>query len=132
MEPETEHRPWSVYVDVSGSMTVYTSVAWGFLRSLPPGSKAYAFSGVVVDADIHSDRVQSNGYTNYVAVAEHILAREVRNVLVVSDDTEPLPPKLVKALRDHCDLVYVSVRDGVKPESTLSDAACAHIILPDA
>lgn len=131
MEPETEHRPWSVYVDVSTSMTAYTSVAWGFLRSLPSGSKAYAFSGVVVEADIHSDRVQSNGYTNYVAVAEHILANDIRNIIVVSDDTEPLPPKLVKALREHCDIVYVSVRDGVKPESTLSDAACSHIILPN-
>ncbi len=121
--PEEELKPWNVYIDVSGSMKAYASLAWSIVRTLPAGSKLFAFSGVVVEADPDATKVQTDGMTSYEAVADHIMETAPARVLVISDDTDKITPKKLAWIRDNVELSYVNTRSSSRPRYTFTDAA---------
>lgn len=128
-DPEQRESPWAVYLDVSGSMRAYASIAWAVMRSLPEGSTLHVFSGFVADADPTASKVLSDGLTSYNAVADHILATGATDVIVVTDDQDSLSKDRLDKLKD-VNLTVVCIGDGVKPPRTFSDAASTRIDLP--
>lgn len=127
-QPQVEDRRVNVYVDVSGSMSAYASSTYALIRSLPEATKAYAFSGVVVDFDPSSGGVHTNFTTCYDAVAEHVLASGCSHAVVVTDDDDSLSETNLKLLRERVDIVCVCVRAGVKRSRCFSDAATTTIL----
>ncbi len=124
--PEEERKPWNVYIDVSGSMKAYASLAWSIVRTLPEGSKLFAFSRTVVEVDPDASKVMTDGGTSYEAVADHIIETAPSRVLVISDDTDRIPMKKLRWIKENVELTYVNTRSGFLPHHTFSDAA-AHV-----
>jgi hypothetical protein len=102
-----------LYVDVSGSMTVYYSYIpyiYDALRRIR--GRIYQFSTEVVEVDQDDRFLHTTGGTDFDRVAEHILERGTRSLILVSDGCGILDKTNLTALAKQLEcLVYLKVRE---------------------
>ncbi len=102
-----------LYVDVSGSMSVYYGYIpyiYDALRRIR--GRIYQFSTEVVEADPDDRFLHTSGGTDFDQVAEHILERGTRSLILVSDGCGNLDKTNLNALARQLEgLVYLKVRE---------------------
>lgn len=101
-------EPMKMYIDVSGSMKEY----WSLARPLSLAFDKYCdeffqFSTEVVKVSPEDNRIHSTNGTSYDSVASHILDNKFRRVVVVTDNTDSISKNLHSLLKSNLDFLYL-------------------------
>jgi len=115
-----EQQELIVYTDVSGSMTSWYSVALYITQQLKEfGCDLYQFSTIVCKpVPGRDDNVfWGTGGTDFDTVAEHIITKGYKAVVIITDNEDALADKYLEPMQEIDELYAIFLCDGDRPHN---------------
>jgi hypothetical protein len=113
-----EQQELVVYTDVSGSMNQWYSVALYLTNQLKEfGCDLYQFSTMICKpVPGRDDNIfWGDGGTDFDTVAEHIISKGFKAVVIITDNEDSLDPEYWEAMKEVDELYCIFLQDGQRP-----------------
>jgi len=115
-----EQQELIVYTDVSGSMISWYSVALYLTNQLREfGCDLYQFSTVICKPiPVRDDNIfWGTGGTDFDTVAEHIVSKGYKAVVIITDNCDSFADKYAEAMKEIPEVYAVFLQDGMRPKN---------------